>query len=400
MKKAIILARVSTPEQQKRGLSINEIQLPQLRQYAEENGMEIVKEFIFQETAGHKLRRKFDEMVAFIKDSHDVKAIICFRVDRLTRNYRDAVEMNLLRINGDKELHFVSDKLILTSKSYGRDIQDWDLKVFLAKQHINRCQEDAYNTLNSKLRSGESYGKAPYGYENYEMEDGKKSVKIEPFEKGIVKKIFDLYTTGSYSYLLIAKKLNEKYNAGLYKGKIEKILKNKYYIGVRVYRGEEYSHNFEKIIQDEVFQIAINIREVRTKTKKKGKLVGKTGLYGGLIYCAECGCAYSSSPNRHLKLNRKVKSESYYYCTNAKGKHKKKPKGTNDYELTRQFASLFKKIKVPEKDLQRMVVSLRESHEGKIKFTKSEVDNCNSQIKRYQKMIEKSYEDKCSGSIT
>ena len=43
MKKGIILARVSTPEQQKTGLSIEDIQLPQLRDYAKENGIEIVK---------------------------------------------------------------------------------------------------------------------------------------------------------------------------------------------------------------------------------------------------------------------------------------------------------------------------------------------------------------------
>src|SRR3989344_1186516 len=142
MKKAIILARVSTPEQQKQGLSIEEIQLPLLRQYAKDSNLQIVREFIFQETASQKLRRKFDEMIDIVKNDPEIKVIIGFRVDRLTRNYRYAVEMDKLRIDFDKELHFVNDRLILTSRSFGRDIQDWDLKVFLAKQHINRCQED------------------------------------------------------------------------------------------------------------------------------------------------------------------------------------------------------------------------------------------------------------------
>jgi DNA invertase Pin-like site-specific DNA recombinase len=160
MKKAIILARVSTPEQQKSGLSIEEIQLPQMRQYALDNNMEVSKEheFVFQETASQKLRKKFDEMIEFVKENDEIEAIIAFRVDRMTRNYRDAVEMDTLRTEYKKELHFVNDRLVLDERSVGRDIQDWDLKVFLAKQHINRCQEDAQNTLMSKLKSGEQYG--------------------------------------------------------------------------------------------------------------------------------------------------------------------------------------------------------------------------------------------------
>lgn len=400
MKKAVILARVSTPEQQKQGLSLDEIQLPKMRSYAEENGLKIEREYVFQETASDKLRKQFDEMVHDVKTSKDIVAVIAFRVDRLTRNFRDAVAMDELRKKYGKELHLVDDRLVIKQETYGKEITDWDTKVYLAKQHINRCQEDAYNTLYSRLESGESYGLAPYGYRNIENENGKKTVVVEPFEAGIVRKIFDLYSTGAYSYRKIAEKLNIDHKVKLYMRKVEHILKNKYYIGIRVYKGKEYRHNFEKIVSDEVFQIVTNIREGRARKKKKGKLLGKTGLYRGLLYCKECGCSFSPSPNRHIKLGREVESDSYYYCTNAKGKHKQKPKGTNDHKLTEQFANHFKKIKVPEADLNRMTKTLRESHEGKVLFIESEVNECNRQIKRYQKMIENAYEDKCSGSIT
>ncbi len=134
-----------------------------MRAYAEEHDLEIVQEYVFQETGDRKLRKEFNKMVEYVKGDDSIVAIIAFRVDRLTRNYRDAVGMDDLRLEFGKELHFVDDRLILTQHSYGRDIQEWDMKVFLAKQHINRCQEDAYNTLHAKLESGESYGKAPYG---------------------------------------------------------------------------------------------------------------------------------------------------------------------------------------------------------------------------------------------
>ncbi len=45
--RAIILARVSTLKQEKEGLSLKDIQLPELRDYADKNGFEVVREFVF-----------------------------------------------------------------------------------------------------------------------------------------------------------------------------------------------------------------------------------------------------------------------------------------------------------------------------------------------------------------
>ena len=400
MKKAVILARVSTKEQEEQGLSIEKIQLPQLRQYAEEHDFVVEKkdEFIFQETAGaNKVRKHFDAMIDYVKASPDIQAIIGFRVDRLTRNFKDAVKMDSLRMDYGKELHFVSDRLILTNKSMGSAITEWDMKVFLAKNHINRCQEDSRNTLMSKLKAGESYGPAPYGYKNNTEE---KTAEKLTFESGIVKEVFDLYTTGAYSYLQIAQKISKEYKMKFNKGRVEHILVNPYYYGEREYEEQMYPHKAETVITKEIYEIAKLIREGRFKSNVKGKLLGKTGLYRGLITCAECGCMYSPSTNRHKRLNRNVRSDTYYYCTNARHKHKIKPKGTNDYELTKQFGQLFKSIKIPDKDLQMITKTLRESHEGKKQFTESEVTNCNIQMKKYETMIENAYEDKCSGSIT
>jgi len=399
MKKAIILARVSTVEQEKTGLSIQNIQLPQMKEYAIENNFEVIKEFIFQETASQKLRKKFDEMIEYVKQQKDVEVVIAFRVDRMTRNYRDAVNMDTLRTEYGKELHFVNDRLVLKKDTYGREIQDWDTKVYLAKQHINRCQEDANSLLFTKLKSGEQYGKAPFGYRNMPKENAERVV-IDDFEAGIVKKIFNTYTTKADSYLSIANKLNKEYpSLELSKRKVEFILTNPYYYGETEHKGKFYPHKYKTIISKEIFEMTTEIREGRRKTNKKGKLASKTGIYRGLIYCDECGCSYSPSPNRHKKLNREVQSETYYYCTNSKGKHKKKPKGTNDYELTTQFAEIFKKLQIPKKDLDWLTNALKESHEGKKEFTINEVKHCRTQIDKNRKRIEQAYEDKLDGRL-
>lgn len=398
MKKGILLARVSTPEQQKQGLSIDDIQLPQLRQYAQDNGVEIVNEFVFQETASQKLRKKFDEMVASIKASKDVTEIIAFRVDRMTRNYRDAVEMDVLRTEYHKQLHFVNDRLVLNEKSVGRDIQDWDLKVFLAKQHINRCQEDARNTMESKLKNQEMYGLAPYGYENYREENNKASVRVVPYEAGIVRKIFDWYSTGAYSYLQISQRLKAELGLEMHKSKVEKILKNTFYIGYRIVNGEKFPHKYEAIVKKEVWDICEKIRSGRGLSKHRGKFAGKHGVFRGLLTCSECGC--SITPEMHSKTQKNGNKHKwvYYHCTGAKGKHK--DTWIEENKLAEQFAVIYKHMEIPESDLERMNKTLKEAHKGKVNFNTEMFDEYNRQIKRLENRIEKAYDDKNDGSIT
>ncbi len=193
MAKAVILARVSTMKQEKEGLSLKDIQLPVLRDYARDKGLVVEREFVFSESADYKIRKKFDEMVEYVKADNDIKTVIAYRVDRITRNFRDAVLIDELRLNHDKEIHFVYDRLVINKTTMGRDIQDWDLKVFLAKQYLNRLKEDATNSASYMLKNGLLPGKAPYGYRNITQEDKKKWVVTEPLEAKVVEKMYEWY---------------------------------------------------------------------------------------------------------------------------------------------------------------------------------------------------------------
>lgn len=164
--KAVILARVSTARQEEEGLSLDN-QLQTLREYAIKKDLEVVQEFRFSESADRKIRKKFNEMVDFVKQHNEVNAIIAYRVDRITRNYRDAVAMDDLRLDCGKELHFVYDRLVIDKDTVGRDIVDWDLKVFLAKQYLNRLKEDAINSALFMLKNGLWPQKAPYRLQEY-----------------------------------------------------------------------------------------------------------------------------------------------------------------------------------------------------------------------------------------
>ena len=190
--KGIIFARVSTDRQEKEGLSLEEIQLPKMREYAKEKDIEVVAEYAIGETGGgYKERKKFNEMIEFLKKRKDVSEVIAFRVDRITRNFKDAVAMNDIMQQYDKHIHCIDENLVLHRDSPARDLSMWNMKVFIGQEYLNRVREDGNNTKYSKLEHGELPWGAPYGYE-YKIVSEKPRVKTvapkEP-EATIVKRV-------------------------------------------------------------------------------------------------------------------------------------------------------------------------------------------------------------------
>jgi len=238
----------------------------------------------------------------------------------------------------------------------------------------------------------------PCGYENYKDYNNKASARPLPFEAGVVRKIFDWYSSGEYSYLQISQNLKKELNVEMYKSKVEKILKNPFYMGFREFKGELYPHKYEAIISKDVWYMCEDIRNGRGLHKHKGKIATKHGIYRGLIVCSECGC--SITPERHTKTQKNGNKHSwiYYHCTGAKGKHK--DTWIEEKELTKQFADIYKQMRIPEADLESMTKTLKEAHEGKINFNTEMFDEYNLQIKKLEKRIEQAYIDKLDGRIT
>ena len=90
--KAIILARISTKEQQD-GHSLN-AQIKNLTMYADRNGLDIVKQYTLVESSTKKQRPEFDKMIRFIKNSNQKMALIVDTVDRLQRSFRETPILN------------------------------------------------------------------------------------------------------------------------------------------------------------------------------------------------------------------------------------------------------------------------------------------------------------------
>lgn len=384
------MIRVSDPKQEREGLSLDN-QEHSLRQYAKDKGLEVVREFRFQETADQKIRTKFQEVIKFIKVRKDVVALVGYRVDRLTRNFRDHVAMDDLRMEHGKELHFVHDRLVISRRTVGLDIQQWDTQVYLAKMYINRLKADAESTAEYKLKCGEIAGKAPFGYKNVRDEFGKAQVAVDPVRAPIVTRMFSLYASGAHTMDSVRDAIRKEFGVELSKGRVDHILKNPFYAGQMRYRRKTYPHRYERLVSHDSFQRAQD-RKASYK-KKPFKFAGLPFPYRGLITCSMCGCRIT--PEKKIKKGRVY---TYYHCTQYNGKHG--ARWVPETYLTEAFTSVLDALRIPD-DIRRKLeddsqASKREVHESAAQA----LEERRQQIERYERRKEQMYEDKLDGAIT
>ena len=95
MKKAIILARVST-EDQMEGHSIP-AQLDKARDYAKRKSLEVISEHQFDESSLKDQRTKFELVIDDIKKARETVALIVETIDRLQRSFKESVMLDSFR---------------------------------------------------------------------------------------------------------------------------------------------------------------------------------------------------------------------------------------------------------------------------------------------------------------
>lgn len=121
-------------------------------------------------------------------------------VDRVTRNFKDAVEVEDLRQNG-LEVHFVQDGFTISQNSTGNEMFMWEAKVFLAKQYLNRVREDAIRSRDYKIQNGEWTHRAPIGYLNTKDKNGKATIILDPDRAPLIRRLFVEYAKGEFPQL-------------------------------------------------------------------------------------------------------------------------------------------------------------------------------------------------------
>jgi site-specific DNA recombinase len=196
-----------------------------------------------------------------------------------------------------------------------------------------------------------------------------------------VRSAYEWYASGSYSIKLVTQKLHEAYGLKLSPGQLDKILKNPFYMGVMLVKGKLYPHKYDRIITEQVYEQAKQVREgYHVKPKR---WAGLPYPYRGLISCAECGCRITFEKKKGLYI--------YGHCTQYKGKHN--AQYILEEEFTKQLQKVIQSIAIPEEAYREVELALRQSHEDKKRMRTEHLARMDAEIEKYQTRIERVYED-------
>ena len=351
MIKYFIYCRKSSEDEERQVLSI-EAQLTELREFAKQNNLFVVKEFYESKTAKEPGREVFNEMLGEIEKGF-ASGILAWNPDRLARN----------SIDGGRIIYLVDTGKITSLKFPTFWFEATPQGKFMlsvafgqAKYYTDNLRENILRGIRQKIRRGELSAKAPIGYFNEP-----RLRTIEPDKKtfGKVKECLELFATGEYTLTAIQRKMfslglvGSRSNKHLALASVEHILKNPFYYGHFSYRGELHQGSHKPMISKRLFdKIQIALVQNGKPRKKRG---AKNFQYLGFATCGICG--YAITAERHIK--KSGLKFVYYRCT-----HKSKTIACTENRflreevLTEQVKNLCQKVSLPDEWREKFLARL------------------------------------------
>lgn len=390
--KAIILARVSTKEQEEKDHS-NPAQVRRLKEYVQKKQLTELTTFEIAESSTQDTRKKFEQVLTLIKNSTEIVALVVETVDRLQRSFKESVVLDDLRKAGKVELHFVRENLVLSKDANSSQLLQWDMAVMFARSYVLQLSDNVKRSIEQKLKKGEVIGRAPLGYLNIRDDNDESNVVVDPQRGHLIIKMFELYASGQYSVKLLAKEM-ERLGLRSLTGKplstsnIEYYLKNPFYYGQNKVKGKLYPHKFEPLISYNLF---LKVQEVFTSWNKKPfQYAARPFIFRGLITCANCGCTITPE----LKKGK----YTYYSCTNYKGKCQRI--WVNETELLKPIYEVLGAMQIPQDKLDFLTAQLRKNNETKTVYHKHALEELNRQYQLLQNRIDRLMDLLLDSSIT
>ena len=387
--KAIILCRVSSKEQEETGYSLP-AQEKFLGEYGERKNFAVAKIFSISESAsGKKQRDTFNEMMEYTR-KNNIKIIICEKVDRFTRNYRDAVMIDdWLEKDPERQIHLVKDSLILHKNSLSQEKLNWGMRILIAKNYIDNLSEEVKKGQKEKVAQGWLPTKPPVGYKTI-GEKGHKTHIIDDDKKSYPVKLFKLYSTGNYSLSKITDLLHTdgfRSDTGkkVPKSTIHKLLSNPFYIGKITWNEELYQGKHEPLISEEMFDRVQNVMN----RKEAPKYSSHNYIFKRIFKCSECGGVITWETH---------KNKWYGHC------NKYRPCSQTDWyrdeDIEKQLLEIVKNVTPKSKPVTDWVIkALKESHKDEIEYHTNTVGEINHKISTTQSRLDKIYEDHLDGLI-
>ena len=276
-----------------------------------------------QESRSAKIpgRPVFDQLVQKIEDG-EANCIVLLNPSILSRNTVDTGRIIYLMDQG-KLQEVVTPYQTFTNNPYDKFMLN--LLCTQAKLENDNKSVNVRESLKLKAERGVFPGKARPGYKNnHDKPQGLRDISADPVTFPLMRKLFDLALTGTYSIERLVNEAGElgirstKSGKPICKSWMHRLMRDLFYTGKFMYCGKLYQGNHPPILTDDEFNLLQDIVEGRSKGKPKKH----DSALNGLITCGECGyCVTVGSHTKHYK-NGNSQVFVYYRCTKKNKENK------------------------------------------------------------------------------
>lgn len=318
------------------------------------DGMELVDIYADEGITG-TITGKREEFKRMIKDSRlgKIDRIYVKSVTRFARNSLDCIEnIRILKDNGTT-VYFENDGI--DTETMNSEMILYIKSAFAQSESLSGSKRVS-TAFRMHMENGTFVTTcAPFGYK---LEN--KKLVVVPEEAEIVRRIYDMYLSGSGVYKLIEElnKTESKY-APWGRSRVEYILKNEKYIGDslwqksytppvlpfkrKINKGEVdkfyVEDTQEAIIDKDTYQ---KVQSIFAKTAEKmtTRSVLAERLYTKMLYCGDCGCSYKA---------RKFKTGVRWVCSKSGlGGISCNTTPVTEAEIEKTFVSMYNRLKQNE----------------------------------------------------
>ena len=198
-----------------------------------------------------------------------------------------------------------------------------------------------------------------------------KTIVVDPVKSVFVKKTFEAYATGNFTFAQVRRKINDLGLKGTGDGLLsisnyQYLLKNPFYHGLIRYGGEFYEGKHEPIISKKLFD---DVQEVMTRKSKPKTKELKSYVYRGLLHCGECGCFITTETQ---------KGHNYLRCTKRKGPCEQKY--VREEVITSQIQTELKKYSLADEVADWLIAENEKDKSENDNLLKNQTDKVNDEI--------------------
>ena len=189
-----IYCRKSSEAEDRQVLSLDS-QTAELRELARRQGFLIAEVLVEARSAKAPGRPVFNAMMERLRRG-EARGVLCWKLDRLARNPIDGgaviwamKEDGIAVVTPAQTFHHASDNTILMYIEFG-----------MAQKYIEDLSKNVKRGLHAKAEHGWYPGLAPLGYQNDRFkEQGLRDIEKDPERFPLVRRMWDLMLTGTYS---------------------------------------------------------------------------------------------------------------------------------------------------------------------------------------------------------